>query len=51
MESFKHTIKTRRIVGLSLKYEFLNPVLYFFDNRSMLSCIYLWWNIHLVVTT
>ncbi len=31
MESFKHTIKTRRIVGLSLKYEFLNPVLYFFS--------------------
>ncbi len=30
MGSFKHTIKTRRIVGLSLKYEFLNPVLYLF---------------------
>lgn len=30
MGSLKHTIKTRRIVGLSLKYEFLNPVLYFF---------------------
>ncbi len=30
MGSFKHTIKTRRIVSLSLKYEFLNPVLYLF---------------------